>query len=130
MKYIPYENISQRGTKDIEDAEIFVAFRKDKSWSFGMRVRGMFTFTSFRKENASMDEVQKAKRQIMFCKKYGWSYLGRKVMNPDSFEMEWEFMCMYCHTTTFDTTSPCACRNTKIEDMFQKTSKGGIILPY
>ena len=129
MIYARHKFIST-DTREVKDAEIFVSYKEDNKWAFGMKIRGMFTFTSFREPIASKDEVQRAYRQIMFCKKYGWSYLGKKVMNPDSYEFEAEFMCMYCHTTTFDTAKPCLCRNTKIEDMFQKTSKGGIILPY
>lgn len=129
MVYARYEHISG-DTREVKDADIFTAYKKDQSWAFGMKIRGMFTFTSFRLPHVDKDEVGKAMRQIMFCKKYGWSYLGKKVMNPDSYEFEPEFMCMYCHQTTFDTEKPCVCRNTKIEDMFVKTSNGGIILPY
>lgn len=129
MKYIRHEHIS-KDTKDLADAEIFCVYKKDRTWAFGMRIRGMFTITGYRLPDANQDEVKKAYRQIMFCKKYGWSYLGKKAMNPDSFDFEPEFHCMYCKKTTFDTSEPCLCRNTKIEDMFVKTSKGGIILPY
>lgn len=129
MKYVRYANVSG-DTKDVPDAEIFTVYKEDHSWAFGMRIRGMFTFTGFRKENVDKDEVSRAWRQIMFCKKYGWSYLGKKRMNDETFEFEPEFMCMYCRGTGFDTSKPCICRNKKIEDMFVRTTKGGIYLPY
>lgn len=130
MKYIAYDDISIRKTNDIEDAEIFCVYKRDRSWAFGMRIRGMFTFTGYRPENSSKDDVKKAFKQIMFCKKYGWSYLGKKQLNPDTFEYDPEFMCMYCHAGTFDTESPCPCRGITLDDLTIKTSNGGIYLPY
>ena len=128
MKYVRYEHI-KRDSAMIPDAEIFTVYRKDEKWCFAMRINNQFTLTRFQDSNVDESGIKQVKKQIMFCKKYGWSYRGGKAWNSEVDEMENEFICMYCQNTTFDTSSPCVCRNTKIEDMLRKT-ESGIILPY
>ena len=129
MKYCRHESIVT-DTKGIPDAEIFTVYRnKDSTWAFGMRINGVFTLTPFISQDAEPDRVFKAKKQIMFAKTYGWSYMGRKAWNTEVDDHEHEFMCLYCRAISFDTSQPCVCRNKRIEDLMRKTPSG-IILPY
>ena len=117
-------------TNDLPDAQIFTAYKaRDNTWAFGMRINKQFTLTRFQDQNVDVDGIRAVKKQILFCKNYGWSYRGGKAMNTEVDEMENEFICMYCRTTTSDTSQPCPCRNKKTEDFIKKTPSG-FILPF
>lgn len=132
MQYVRYEKIRQDAAQ-IPDSEIFVVFRKDNgTWAFAMRINNQFTLTRFQSQNVDKGAVRNVKKQIMHCKKYGWSYTGTKA-KEDILDFDEDakplFQCLYCRQTTFDISSPCICRNTKIEDLMRKTPSG-LILPY
>ena len=129
MKYCRHEHIIA-DTKDVPDATVFTCYRsKDGTWAFGMRINGVYTLTPFLSQDVDKDRVLKAKKQIMFCRDYGWSYMGRKAMNPLVDEEEHEFMCLYCRKVAFDTSDPCPCRGKTTEDFMKKTPSG-LYLPY
>lgn len=129
MQYVRYSHIKS-DSHNIPDAEIFTVYREDtQQWAFGMRINRNYTLTRFQDQRVDADGVLKAKKQIMFCKTYGWSYLGKKAWNIEVDDYEHEFMCLYCKKTTFDTSDPCPCRNIQKESLFKKT-ESGIILPF
>jgi hypothetical protein len=128
MDYVRYEYIKS-DSKDIPDAQVFVVYRKEEgTWAFAMRINGQFTLTKFQSQDTDAGGVKQAKKQILFCKTYGWSYLGKKTWNTEVDDYEAEFLCLYCRRTTYDISSPCPCRNKRKEDLFKKTDSG-IILP-
>ena len=132
MKYARLGHI-RKDAQDYADSEIFTVIREtDQFWAFAMRINNTFTLTRFQSNNVDVDGVRNSKKQIMRCKKYGWSYTGTKS-REDQFDFEEDskpfFQCLYCKQTTFDISSPCLCRNTKIEDLMRK-SPSGLILPY
>lgn len=129
MKHCRYEHIKS-DAKECKDGEIFTAYRESsQTWAFAMRINNNFTLTRFQSYNVDKEGVKAVQKQIMFCKKYGWSYSGYKAFDDDSFCEKPKFLCLYCKQETFDTSEPCLCRNTKIEDLMKKTPSG-LILPY
>ena len=132
MKYARLGHI-RKDALECADSEIFVVVREtDQFWAFAMRINNSFTLTRFQANNVDEDGIRNAKKQIMRCKKYGWSYTGTRAKKDQYDFMEDEeplFQCLYCKQTTFDISNPCICRNTKIEDLMKKTPSG-FILPY
>lgn len=129
MDYVRYEYIKS-DTAHIPDAVVFTVYRRDaQTWAFGMRINGQYTLTRFQDQNVDEGGIRQAKKQILFCKHYGWSYTGQKTFNTEIDELEPEFTCLYCKRTTYNTSEPCPCRNKKTEDMLKQTPSG-IILPF
>lgn len=127
MNYVRHEHILS-DSKDIPDEQVFVVYReKDNMWAFAFKVRGRFTLSQFQPDNANKEKVKHSQKQIMFCKTYGWSYTGQRLMNDDSFQVDPLFMCMYCQNTSFDTSKPCVCRNKSTESLLKKTDSGIIL---
>ncbi len=128
MQAVRFAKITQ-DAKSIPDGEVFIAYKPNQSWAFAMRINQTYTLSRFNDQRMDAQGIRNAKKQIMFCKTYGWSSTGTKEMNNDTFERNVIFMCLYCRKTTFDTSEPCVCRNKKIEDLIRKTPSG-IVLPY
>ncbi len=129
MKYIQLERIST-DTKDFQDGEVFVAYRnKDNYWCFAMRINGVYTLSKMQSPKCGKAGVLKAKKQILFCKHYGWSYSGQKSLNFEVDEEEHQFICLYCRNMTFNTSDPCPCRG-KTKYDFMKKTENGFILPF
>jgi hypothetical protein len=128
MQYVRY-NYIKSDSHDIPDAEVFTVYRENGTWAFAMRINNQFTLTRFQDNNVDADGVRAVKKQILFCKNYGWSYTGQKTWNTEHDDHEAEFSCMYCKRTTYDTSQPCPCRNKTSMD-FAKKTKSGIILPF
>lgn len=128
MRYCRKEYV-HKDARDIDDGVVFVVYDTRGSWAFAMRINGTFTLTKFQAEDAHEETIRKAKKQILFCKHYGWAYTGQKSMNTEVDELEPFFICLYCKSTTFNTSQPCPCRNKKTEDFLRKTNSG-IILPF
>ncbi len=128
MEYCRFEHI-RLDAINIPDAKPFIVYKADQTWAFAMRINNQFTLTRFQSPSADENTIMKVKKQIKFCRDYGWSSTGYKSMNPEVDELEAEFHCLYCRKRTFKISEPCPCRNKKIEDLMKKTPFG-FILPY
>lgn len=128
MRYVRY-NFIKSDTNGLPDGEIFVVYKDDTRWAFGMRFNDQFTLTRFQDSNVDPGGIKAVKKQILFCKHYGWSFTGQKTWNTEHDDHENEFACMYCKRTTYDTSQPCPCRNKTSMD-FAKKTESGIILPF